>query len=297
MLRLYVANSTENPLGWKPWNSRLQQGANLGAYFKANFAVPDPNEVGARLSAYYNATFAVPGTHEIGPRLSADFPNFAASRPAQFRTRDWAGAPVPHFYRPPELTRAGLGRFGWLGQDEIALNPTMQQIVDGGTGIPFDPAEFPVQANPVMPSPDNPTPVIPVNPVPVRPCPAWGCGGPRTAGPVTFPPTSTGSGGTTTAPGNWQTIQQQFAAMQAQQLAAQQALIAAQQAAAAAAVATPIPNATTAATTTAATVSPDYVGEVESWLTQQTLINGIPNWAIGAGVVGVLLFLHKKSGR
>jgi hypothetical protein len=283
MLRFYSANSTNNPLGWKPWNSRLQQ---LGAYYDAKFSVPTTDDI-----------------NWASMRMGADFPNFAASRPGRFRSRDFRGAPVPRNYAPPELIRAGMG---WLGQDQIALNPTIR-VTDTGTPVPFDTAQIapnqgggyvtiPEQANPPTWTPDQG--VIVATPRTV--CPAWGCG--FVPPPVSFnpnvptlnpPPVIAPAGSpapTVMGSGRLAQLFQQWQANQnAATLAAQQA--ATTTAAAATAVNTQLPA------VAAAPVSTDYVSEVESWLTQQTLINGIPNWAIGAGVVAALLMVHKKSGR
>lgn len=48
---------------------------------------------------------------------------------------------------------------------------------------------------------------------------------------------------------------------------------------------------------TVANPSPDYVGEVKDWLTEQSLISGIPNWVIAGGVAAVLLYISRSGAR
>jgi len=46
-----------------------------------------------------------------------------------------------------------------------------------------------------------------------------------------------------------------------------------------------------------ANVAPDYVSEIESWLTSQSLISGIPNWGVALAAALVLGFAWKGSGK
>jgi hypothetical protein len=48
---------------------------------------------------------------------------------------------------------------------------------------------------------------------------------------------------------------------------------------------------------TVANASPDYFSEIESWLTQQSLIAGFPNWAVALGAALVLGFAWKESSK
>lgn len=85
-MSLYVRANTGTPTGFRPWNYKL------GAYYKANFVVPSPDEVGPRLSGSFNRP---------GGMTSTNWGN-----------KDNPGAPRP-VYRVPELLpghyQRGLG--------------------------------------------------------------------------------------------------------------------------------------------------------------------------------------------
>ena len=48
---------------------------------------------------------------------------------------------------------------------------------------------------------------------------------------------------------------------------------------------------------TVGNAAPDYVSEIESWLTSQSLISGIPNWGVALAAALVLGFAWKEKGR
>lgn len=89
-LKVYVPTSTANPLGRRPWNYKLSgydpRARYLSAYYRANFAVPNPNEIGARID---------------NPGLGASFNRPGGIDQAWWATRDNPGAPRP-VYGPPE---------------------------------------------------------------------------------------------------------------------------------------------------------------------------------------------------
>lgn len=85
-MSIYVRANTGTPTGFRPWNYKL------GAYYQADFVVPNPNEVGPRLSGSFNRP---------GGMTSTNWGN-----------KDNPGAPRP-IYRVPEMLprhyQSGLG--------------------------------------------------------------------------------------------------------------------------------------------------------------------------------------------
>jgi hypothetical protein len=91
----YVVESTANPLGRRPWNYKLS------AYYRANFAVPNPNEVGVRIE---NPT--------VG--LGASFNKPGGIAQARWATRDNFNAPLPVYGAPELLPRHYSQKLGLM---------------------------------------------------------------------------------------------------------------------------------------------------------------------------------------
>lgn len=113
----YVRASTENPVGWRPWQSRL---GNLGFYRRFNFVLPTSSLSG----------------------LGVLMPNYAGFA----RGRDWVSggltpwsrdprdAPVPRVYVPSELTKSRQS-LGALPQRTDSANGASSYRIDPETGL------------------------------------------------------------------------------------------------------------------------------------------------------------------
>ena len=156
----YVRTSTANPLGHRPFNSRIptqppgmHQGFSLTPPNAPTFAqsafssaVPvNPLGPGANgnptLKGYYRASFYEPDANSvIGlppgvpsvaytralSGLGDYFPNYPTLRPTSHQTRDDMFSPVPRIYLPPEMIPVpgiDAGGMGFLGNDPGAIVP------------------------------------------------------------------------------------------------------------------------------------------------------------------------------
>ena len=114
----YIKTSTSNPLGTRPFNSRIatappgrSSGYSLQGYYPAEFFVPTPMNVTMR---------SQPSIGLSG--LGDFFPNYPALRAGGWRTRDDVFSPIPRIYLPPEGVMPGSGpngnpTLGFLGDD------------------------------------------------------------------------------------------------------------------------------------------------------------------------------------
>ncbi len=95
---MYIQHSTANPLGHRPWQSRLT------GYTRSKFLIPTQSP-GQSISCHNcpASGLACGGCPQMAG-LAASFPNIAYARhPRLWLKREGADAPVPTIIRPPEL--------------------------------------------------------------------------------------------------------------------------------------------------------------------------------------------------
>ncbi len=143
----YIRTSTANPLGKRPFNSRIPTSPpgmptgfnltppNAPTFSQSAFdpsAPVNPMGPGANptLKGYYRASFFEPDANSVlssppgVPSVLGDyFPNYPSLRPTSHQTRDNIFSPVPRIYLPPEIIPVpGIdSAMGSLGTDRGAL--------------------------------------------------------------------------------------------------------------------------------------------------------------------------------
>lgn len=105
----YVQASTENPLGFRPWQSRL------GSYQAASFVLPTTSlsRPRAGMGNYFHSGFPLPTTDlsrpiNLGTVQFSNRASFIGSRDGV--AREGYSAPIPRIYGPPELSPSRTGQ-------------------------------------------------------------------------------------------------------------------------------------------------------------------------------------------
>lgn len=311
-LALYVAASTENPTGWRPWNSRL-------SYYAPNsFAIPTTGQGPFLLQPGVMARPSAAGG--LGAMQTPNYPTFN-------RARSWTthgGYPTP-VYRAPGISGLGQGsrssrrrvrRALGLGAAPRTNVSYRRDTAPSFTSVMTTPRTVtPISSigagaailNPAAPSwnPSSPQRSAPWNFAPHATTPTatqqQGCYVTEQGGITSYVLASTGQCGPVASSSGWQSWQssqnqtpwQQWQNQNygnqnsyAQQLAQQQAAEAQANADALAAAGT----STTAATTTTAAAP----ATTTSWFTEDSLGFGLPNIAyLGIAVGGILLLKRR----
>jgi hypothetical protein len=155
----YIKTSTENPLGWRPFNSRVPNapagmvpGFTLTPPYAPEFnsGAASPAAGNSTLKGYYRADYPVPVAGNIysGPtdnvlfgaaqvpgfegslgHLADYFPNYPRLVPTEIQTRDDIFSPVPRVYLPPE--EIPVPQLAGLGVEHSRIGPVIHNPAGG----------------------------------------------------------------------------------------------------------------------------------------------------------------------